>query len=53
MTRIELAERLAACEEAFRRAQRGNDWVRYRAALEALQAAEAEVVELLRKDERC
>lgn len=41
MTPIELAERLAACEEAFRRAQRGNDADEYRRALVALQEAEA------------
>lgn len=52
MSRGELAERLRATEEAFRRAQRGGDWVRYRAALRALQEAEALAVVVLQGESR-
>lgn len=41
------AERLAACETAYRRAQRGTCPVRYRAAWAALVEAERAVVALL------
>lgn len=47
MDRKTLADRLRACEAAFRHAQKGNDWVRYRAALAALHAAERQASEVL------
>ncbi len=47
MTRTMLADRLRLAEESYRRAQRGNDFVRYRAALLALREVEALVVAYL------
>jgi hypothetical protein len=46
------ARRQAACEESFRRAQQGNDWVRYLAALRALQEVEELAAVVLRMETR-